>query len=100
MRAAVLEYVLADPTRGFRFLDQINEGLEFRRVYVGFYTSVEGTLVRVRAPKPKTLDFCLEKLQKVRQALKEEEQYLVVSRKEVSVREKRVEYLRTTLVQG
>ena len=54
---------------------------------------MEETLVRVRVPKPKTPDFCLEKLEKARRALKEEAKFLETCRKEVAAREEQVEYL-------
>lgn len=38
LRAGVLEWALMGPTRGYKFLDKIAEELEFRRIFMGFYT--------------------------------------------------------------
>ena len=44
--------------------------------------------------------FFFEKIDKVRQALEEGKKWLTASRLEVEARERRVEYLRSTLYQG
>ena len=96
LRARVLEWVLMDPARGAVFL---TNDMDFRRTFCGYYTSVVTTLVHLRALEPKTPMFFLEKIEKVWRAL-EEEEWLTANQLEVKARERRVEYLRSTLDHG
>lgn len=71
-----------------------------RKSFGGYYTFDAATLARVRAPKAKTPPFFLEKFEKIKRALEEEEKWLSASQAEVEAWERRAECLCSTLNLG
>ena len=97
MRACILEWILMDPTRGAEFIKQLSAEAGIRTRFSGYYTTVATVLVRLRAPEPAAPVFLLDKVERLHQALKTEENWLESARCEVTAREDRVKYFQTTL---
>ena len=57
LRAAVLEWVLIDPSRGEKFIKKVANSPEFRKAFSGYFTSTAAVMVRLGAPEPKPLLF-------------------------------------------
>lgn len=68
LRAAVLEWVLMDPTQGAEFLQHVENDLEFCNVFLGHYTTVKAVLSRLGVKEIRQPMFFLERIQKVKEA--------------------------------
>ena len=82
-----------DPARGEDFLKNIAKDADFRKAFSGYYMSMAATMVLLKAPEPNALLFLLEKIEKVKLALEEEQKWLAASRHKVEARERRVDTL-------
>ena len=71
-RAAVLEWVLMNPTLGPLFLGCVGSDPEFWKVFLGHYHDVEGLLVRLGSAPIKPPLFFLERIEKARADLDSE----------------------------
>ena len=87
MRACILEGILMDPRRSSEFIEQISTDFEIWSRFSGYYTSVVAVMRRLSAPEPETPTFIAEKLERLQDALKSEEKWLELARRELTARE-------------
>ena len=98
--AAVLEWVLMNPTQGPALLRQIGSDPEFRKVFLGYYHTIEVVMVRLESTGINPPMFFLERIECVKQDLDAEEKLLEIARREVTAWEERSAFLPETLDQA
>ena len=80
LRAAVLEWVLMSPAKGEEFLRRVVNDPKYRKVFLGYYTTVAAVLSRHSVETQPPMLF-LEQIQKVREELEAEERLLESARR-------------------
>ena len=76
-----------DPRRSSEFIEQILTDFEIWSRFSGYYTSIVAVMRRLGAPEPETPTFIAEKLERLQDALKSEERWLELARRELTARE-------------
>ena len=66
LQAAVLEWILIDPSRGDKFLKNVANSPDFRKAFSGYFTSTAAVMVHLGAPEPKPPLFFLDKIEKAK----------------------------------
>ena len=79
LRAAVMEWVLLNPSQGPLFLHRVGMDPEFRKVFLGHYHDVEAMLGRLGSAPISPPMFFLERIEKARADLDSEMQLLSVA---------------------
>ena len=97
LRAAVLEWVLMNPTQGPLFLSRVGTDPDFRKVFLGHYHDVGTVLGRLGSAPIKPPFFFLERIEKAKGDLDAELKLLEVARREVAAREERTIFLQNVL---
>ena len=100
LHAAVLEWVLTNPTQGPLFLNRVGSDPEFQKVFIGHYHDVEGVLRRLGSEPILPPLFFLERIKKAKQDLEAEQKLLEIARLEVTAREERTTILQDVLDQA
>ena len=86
-----------DPARGKKFLGNISSSTAFRKKFGGLYVPVTSALKRLGGGSLEVPSFIVEKVDRVRVALVEEERLLSIMRAEVEAREARATFLCSVL---
>ena len=86
-----------DPARAKGFVNNLSAYPEFRKKFGGLYTTIVAALERLGGPSMSTPEFLVEKVERIRVSLAEEEELLAIMEAEVAARKERVEVYRSAL---